>query len=65
MKMSWSNALEKSINSLHFPKNPMTICGNINSPETIIFFLSLKSLFQINTQRLITSYEPSLDKRLK
>lgn len=65
MKMSWSNALEKSINSLHFPKNPMTICVNINSPETIIFFLSLKSLFQINTQRLITSYEPSLDKRLK
>lgn len=65
MKISWSNALEKSINSLHFPKNPMTICRNISSPETIIFFLSLKRLFQINTRRLIISYKPSSDKRLK
>ena len=65
MKMSWSNALEKSINSLHLPKNPMTICRNINSPETLIFFLSLKSLFQINTRRLIISYKPSSDNGLK
>ena len=65
MKMSWSNALERSINSLHLPKNPMTICRNINSPETLIFFLSLKSLFQINTRRLIISYKPSSDNGLK